>query len=315
MYQIVCMLEIKRRVVILLPVYNDWTSAKVLIGRLELIFQDILVDLTPNYLIVNDCSTDIYEINVKGVEILSLNRNVGHQKAIGIGLSFIYENISCDLVVVMDSDGEDVPEHVPELIERHLQTGDNHIIFAKRGKRSEKFIFRAFYVIYKSLFQILTGKEISFGNYSLIPAKSLARLVHVPDVWNHFSGGIIKSKLPYTTVILDRGVRYAGKSTMNFNSLILHGLSSLSVHLDIISIRVIIFSLVLFALTVVGIVGLLIVKIFTEYAIPGWTSTISLVLILFLTQILTFSFLLIFMYLNFKNQKDFNPLEHYKQFI
>lgn len=307
----------KKGFVILLPVYNDWTSVNILIKKLTTVFQEKYSTFTPTVLVVNDCSTITEPLEEHSIKInfIHLNRNVGHQKAIGIGLAYIKEKIGCEFVVVMDSDGEDKPEQIPLLIEAFEGSEGSAIIFAKRGKRNESKTFRIFYKVYKFLFKLLTGKEISFGNFSLVPFKLLEKIVYVSDVWNHFSGGIIKSKLPYNYIVLDRGTRYAGKSQMNFNSLILHGLSALSVHLDVISIRVILFSLSLFIVTIVGVLALLFIRILTDLAVPGWTSTILLGLILFLAQTLTFSFLLIFMYLNYRSQKDFNPLLHYKEFL
>ena len=50
------------------------------------------------------------------LQILHLQRNIGHQKAIAVGLAYIKENLACDKVLVMDSDGEDKPEDAAALL-------------------------------------------------------------------------------------------------------------------------------------------------------------------------------------------------------
>ena len=50
------------------------------------------------------------------VDVLELRRTLGHQRAISNALAHVHENRTTDAVVVMDEDGEDEPESVPELV-------------------------------------------------------------------------------------------------------------------------------------------------------------------------------------------------------
>ena len=84
---------------------------------------------------------------------------------------------------------------------------------------------------------------IEFGNFSILLFHQAQRLAYVSEIWNHFSGEIIRSNLPYFSIPIERGVRLASKSKMNFVSLFLHGLSAISVHLDTVAIRMLIGSL------------------------------------------------------------------------
>lgn len=49
--------------------------------------------------------------------VIRLNRNVGHQSAIAVGLNFVAERFSNAVCVVMDSDGEHLPSTVPTLLQ------------------------------------------------------------------------------------------------------------------------------------------------------------------------------------------------------
>ena len=45
--------------------------------------------------------------HISTVEVLRLRRNLGHQRAIAIGLSFIAAETDADYAVVMDGEGEE----------------------------------------------------------------------------------------------------------------------------------------------------------------------------------------------------------------
>ena len=72
-----------------------------------------------------------------GVSLLELRRNLGHQRAIAVGMAYVEANRPCRAVVLMDSDGEDDPRDIPRLLAQCHQEGDAKIIFAERTKRVE----------------------------------------------------------------------------------------------------------------------------------------------------------------------------------
>jgi glycosyltransferase involved in cell wall biosynthesis len=298
-----------------IPVYNDWESLYHLQKRTE---ELISPETKMQFLVIDDsseepCPADRFADLRSTILILELSRNMGHQKAIAAGLSYAQDHIQPRKLIVMDSDGEDRPEDLPALLLR--SSGYKGIVFAKRSKRSEGWVFLQFYRLYQLLFVILTGKKINFGNYCLIPHQYLRKLVHVPDIWNHFSGGIIRSGIPYTSFPTERGKRYFGESKMNYTRLILHGLSSISVYADLMAIRLIIFSVILIILTLAGILVVSFIRLFTQLAIPGWATltVISLGIILFLALLL--GLILLFNVLAMKTQKNIIPARDYADFI
>jgi hypothetical protein len=298
-----------------IPVYNDWESVHQLQVNIE---QKIPVAQKLLFLLVNDSSeqeiTHYQSVSFRSETlILELSRNMGHQKAIATGLSYANEHLKASQIVVMDSDGEDRPEDILQLMQRS-QTFQG-IVFAQRTKRSEGSLFKTFYTLYKMLFILLTGERISFGNFCLIPEKYLRKIVHVPDIWNHFSGGIIRSGVPYVALATERGKRYHGKSKMNFTRLILHGLSAVSVYADFMSIRLILFSFFLIAVTVTGIFAVAFLRLFTALAIPGWATFTILALGILLFLALLLGLFLLFNVLTMKTQKNIIPAKDYQDYI
>jgi len=298
-----------------IPVYNDWESVTKLLDNIIAVIPD-KSDLT--FILVNDASSVPFEtVSFARLEsdviFLDLSRNMGHQRAIAVGLAYANEHVPAQAYIVLDSDGEDRPEDIALLIEK-AENFDG-VVFAKRAKRSEGLVFRLFYTAFKFAFFLLTGKKISFGNFSIFQQHQLSRIVHISDIWNHFSGGIIRSGIPYASVDTIRGKRYYGQSKMNFVRLILHGLSAISVYADFMAIRLIIASIIISAFTVAGIITAASIRLFTNLAIPGWaTFTILALAILLLLTLLT-GFQLIFNVLILKTQRTIIPAKDYGEYI
>ena len=234
--------------IIIACLYNDWASAEVLFKAVDLEFsrrdwnwQLVLVDDGSREGRPPDFLNSLSSFTSK--EIVVLRRNVGHQRAIAIGLSHIFETKKAETVVVMDADGEDRPEDLVRLVEAHSTLPQEKIIFAERTRRSEGAIFGFLYQIYRTLHFSLTGYKIRFGNFSIIPRKLLGCLVVDPNLWLHFAATVVSGHIPYTTIPSHRGVRLYGKSKLNFTSLVIHGLAAISCYNEIVGVRLIFCSL------------------------------------------------------------------------
>ncbi|WP_439557088.1 glycosyltransferase [Dyadobacter sp.] len=303
--------------VIIIPQFNDWEALNLLIQKINAdVETSILANTT--LLIVDDCSSRLRtlpfaQFGGKEIKVLRLYRNLGHQKAIAIGLSYAAENLNADKVIVMDADGEDAPSDINSLVRKSIEVPDN-IIFAERNKRTEGPVFRIFYVIYKLIFELLTGKVITFGNFSLVPRSRLQNLVRVSEIWNNYPGGVIKSRIPYDSVLTNRAKRLAGESKMNFVSLVLHGLSAISVMIDTTAVRILIFSIFMSGLAIAFIFVILFLKLIGN-ATPGWTSTLGSTLMILMLQAFLISLFLVFMVLQYRSQQHFIPAVHYRDFV
>lgn len=97
---------------------------------------------------------------LRSVDVLQLRRNLGHQRAIAVGLVFVYQNLPCTAVVVMDADGEDWPTDIVALAGELDQGGQRAIVFAGRAKRLERFSFRALYRVCRVIHLLLTGDQV-----------------------------------------------------------------------------------------------------------------------------------------------------------
>src|SRR5262245_65447283 len=133
-----------------MPVYNDWDALRLLLPALA---NELSANgLRAAVLLVDDGSTVLSPKNlgdenyssIESIDILHLRRNVGHQRAIAIGLCYIAANCPCQHVVIMDSDGEDDPRDVPRLIRESLAHKEQKIIIARLLRPSDDMYFSVF---------------------------------------------------------------------------------------------------------------------------------------------------------------------------
>lgn len=281
------------KLIILTPVYEDRPSARMLIQELTQHLDHFFLVMVEDGSIQNPLQlSDLTESNIDG-EVLYLVRNVGHQRAIAVGLAYVAEHYPNCNVVVLDSDGEDRPSKIQQLLNR-LSESEVDIVVANRGRRSEKLTFRLFYFIYRLFFSLLTGKIIDFGNFVAMRPTAVKRLTKMQELWVHFPAAVIVSKLRVKAVKCDRGLRYVGVSKMNFVSLVLHGMRSVMVFAEDVLVRLGVLCVIVAALSLFGIALVLVLK-YIGMATPGWVTTVAgfLVVIFFQVGILTMITLMI----------------------
>jgi len=221
-----------KKIIILIPVYNDWESLKKLIKEINEIIKDFN-DINFECLIVNDCSTiqapEIIKPNkFKSIEILNMKENRGHARCNAFGIRYIFQNKKFDNLILMDSDGEDRPVEIKDLIEK-INKNPNVSVVAKRIKRSEGLLFQLLYQIHKLITIFFTGKNINFGNYSILTKDDVRKLHSKASLWSSFSGSVKKHINSLNEINSIRGLRYFGPSQMSLFRLIIHSLSIIAV--------------------------------------------------------------------------------------
>lgn len=296
---------------LLCPVYNDWQSLAVLISHLDSVLEKSALKVS--LLVVDDGSTVELDLalipqvsNIHRIECLSLLTNLGHQRAIAVGLCEIERRNSFDAVIVMDSDGEDRPEDILSLLKAH-QERPKAIVVAQRVARSEGKSFKFFYFFYKNLFQFLTGQAIDFGNFCLIPASQLRHINAMTETWNHLAASIVRSRIPLIRVPTSRAKRYAGTSSMNFIALVLHGFGGMSVFIDIFLARLLVILISLGGLTLLIGLFVILAKVTHPGLVPQWINYALAFGVILLSQIFTFALVTIFMVLAQRGSQKLPP--------
>lgn len=278
------MMLAQHSLIVVTPVYEDVEASSRLFRELSVHFKrDVFV------VAVDDGSVkpplNISSLQNSGIDgvVLKLRRNVGHQRAIAIGLGYVSEYIQSEQkVVVMDSDGEDLPSTIHDLLNQ-LVAGDVDVVVAQRKSRVETFRFKAFYAVYKLFFSMMTGRTISFGNFMALKSNAVKRLVAMQELSIHVAGAVLASRLRTAVCPLDRGERYAGQSKMNFVGLVLHGFKGLMVFAEDVLVRVGIACALIATLSVIGAIAAIMLKLL-GFSTPGWFSVALGILVLMLLQ-------------------------------
>ena len=181
--------------VILIPIYNDRESLKLLIENINSEIKDLNQDIS--LVVINDASSqqivDTYPNieNINSVEIVNMKQNRGHARCIAAGLKYIFEKREFDFVIPMDGDGEDRPEEIKSFIQLSEQSAEKSIV-GERVKRSESIIFKLCYQFHKFLTLAFTGQSIKFGNFTCLSKTTVKKLLDEKATWNSFSGSLKK---------------------------------------------------------------------------------------------------------------------------
>ena len=279
------------RIKVLIPIYNDWQSADKVINKIDNLIKEINHEFS--IFIINDGSKENkpdgfgYSENLHSLKILNIKNNIGHARCIATGLKYIFQNEEFDYVIPMDGDGEDRPEEIKIFIDNLNYNPDTPIV-GERVKRSEGIFFKFSYIIHKLITFVFTGKSIKFGNYTLLPKKTVKKLINEKATWSSFSGALSKLENNLATIPSERGERYFGPSKMNFLSLVKHSLSIIAVFKASVILRSIAFYaiyLILISnnlsvitcipLALIVIFGILIVKISGRENIEEFNSCLN----------------------------------------
>ncbi len=225
---------------ILIPIYNDRESLKLLIENINNEIKDLNHEIS--IIVINDASSqqiiDNYPSieNIKSIEIINMKENRGHTRCIASGMKYIFEKKEFDFIIPMDGDGEDRPEEIKNFIKLTEKSGEKSII-GERIKRSEGLFFQLCYHLHKFLTLAFTGQSIKFGNFTCLSKLTVKKMLGEKSTWNSFSGSLRKLEKELIIIPSIRGKRYFGPSQMSFFNLLKHSLSIISVFRKTVLIR------------------------------------------------------------------------------
>ena len=226
--------------IVLIPIYNDRESLKLLIENINHELKDLNHEIS--IVVINDASSqqiiDNYPNieNISSLEIINMKENRGHARCIASGLKYIFEKKEFDFVIPMDGDGEDRPEEIKNFIQLSEQSSEMSIT-GERVKRSEGLFFQLCYQFHKFLTLAFTGQSIKFGNFTCLSKVTVKKMLEEKATWNSFSGSLKKIEKDLISTPSIRGKRYFGPSQMSFFNLLKHSLSIISVFRKTVLIR------------------------------------------------------------------------------
>ncbi len=206
---------------IILPVYNEESGLADFIQDLE---QELgMLDRSYEIIMVNDGSSDqsleiIKQICSKNeaYKYIDLSRNFGHQIAVSAGIDYA----KGDLVVLMDSDGQDPPAVIGQMLNK-IEEGHD-VVYAKRVKREdESFVKKATASMFYKLLNKITSIEIPVdtGDFRVMNRKVVNALKQMPEKQRYLRGQIAWLGYRQSYVEYERLGRNAGDTKYTYRKM------------------------------------------------------------------------------------------------
>ncbi len=202
------------RLSIAIPVHNEEGTLQELLRRTRAVL-DELAGGPHELLFVDDGSSDgsfaILEEAARHdrrITVISLSRNFGHQAALTAAL----DHVSGDAAVVMDGDLQDLPEVIPQFVERFNQGYD--VVYAQRVRRKEPWPLRLCYFVFYRMMTRLSDIQLPLdaGDFALMSRRVIDQLRWMPEHHRYLRGMRSWVGFHQTGVTIERGERYSGKS-------------------------------------------------------------------------------------------------------
>ncbi|HTL87232.1 MAG TPA: glycosyltransferase [Acidimicrobiia bacterium] len=263
------------------PTYMDVPSFLVLRHNLleTIAATPELAGCEPNFVLVDDTAgrdSDIEKVrDFNDTRVIEPPFNLGHQRAIVFGLRKLAPEIADDdLIVTLDSDGQDRAEDVPHLLEPILNAvpRDRTVVLARRTSREESLGFKIAYLGFRVVFRTLTGRVVRSGNFAAYRGVVGKQLLQHPYFDLCYSSTFIALDTPIEYVPCPRGPRYEGESRMTSASLVQHGFRMLMPFIDRIAVRALALLAIAAGIGFALLATVFGIKLFTDAAIPGWAT-------------------------------------------
>jgi polyisoprenyl-phosphate glycosyltransferase len=261
---------------VIIPVFNEASGIPALYQRLITTIPSITEDF--EILWVNDSSTDDTLSILKGLaakdsrnRFISLSRNFGHQRAITAGI----DKCKGKAAVIMDGDGQDPPELIPELWAKYSE--GFKVVYAQRRKRAGESMFKKatatfFYRLLKRTAHI--DIPLDTGDFRLIDRRIIEHLKEMPEQNKFIRGQIAWIGFRQTSVLYDRKERAHGQtnfSTFKMLRFALDGITAFSNYpLRVVTMTGFAVSLLSFLIILYALYS----KFIRHEVITGWTSLI-----------------------------------------
>jgi len=207
---------------VVVAVYNESVyNLHALIERLEKVLPTL--NMSYEVVFVNDGSREETSNSLKElcqqhdyIKLISLSRNFGQQAAISAGINFA----SGQAIVNMDSDLQDPPELIPDMV-RLWQRGFE-VIYAKRLSRKDSILKSLSAFLFYRTMSLLSAIEIpeDTGEFRLIDCRVAKALQQLPERARYIRGLLPWLGFKSTTIPVDRHARQHGKSSYTLRKLV-----------------------------------------------------------------------------------------------
>ena len=265
---------------VVIPMFNEQEVLPLLAERLKPVLDGLQVSY--EVLCVDDGSADLTPALLhklarewEQVRVVRLRANAGHQAAISAGLA----RARGAYVVTIDADLQDPPEVIAEMFETARCEGVD-VVYGVRSDRSTDTWFkrttaRAFYSLIRRISG--TAAQSDAGDFRLMSRATVDAINSLPDTNRVLRFVVPALGFPSATVTYRREERAAGTSKYPFLKMLKLSVDSVT-GFSLFPLRLATYlGLIGGALMLVAAVVLVVVSRTPGTTIPGWTSTVVIV--------------------------------------
>jgi len=267
-----------------IPLYNEEANVAELLRRVQGVLEQLSGVDDFEIICVNDGSRDRTLAVLRAqlahypkLVVISLSRNFGHQLAATAGLDIARG----DAVVLMDGDLQDPPELISAFVEKYQEGYD--VVYAVRRTRKGESRFKLFTAgAFYRITRLLTNVSIPVdtGDFRLMSRRVIDALKQIRERHRFLRGLVSWVGFNQIGVPYDRDARFAGETKYPVSKMLkfaIDGITSFSeIPLRFASYTGFFVSIAAFIVAVIEIL----IKVFTGYNLPGYTSTIFAILFL-----------------------------------
>ena len=313
---------------IILSFYNESDVIPELLSRLRKTLVDEIGQGTIKkyeLIFVNDASTDIsldllkaQADKYKDICIITMSRNFGVSECVLAGMEYS----KGDAIIYMDSDLQDPPELIPDLLSKWYQEPQLEVIHTTRLSRAGEsrlklFVTRIGYRVIKSISNIDIPENT--GDFKLLSRKVVNFLVGMNEKKPFLRGMVCSVGFPQGAIYYDRDARFNGSENTKFKAyswrVINNALDSAIISFSDVPLKIILFLGFFISLLSLSYIVIIFIQKFLGLYTPGWPAIMAAVLLLGGFQMMMLGIVGLYIaniYINTKNRPSYIIQEIYK---
>jgi len=279
----------KPKISVILSFCNEEMTLEELVRRLRNVFRTDLNDVINDYelIFVSDASTDrsiailldLAKVD-KDIKIINTSRNFGVYPCMLAGMKYS----SGDAVIYLDSDLQDPPELIPEMVKTWINENVD-VVHTKRLSRAGEskiklWITNIGYFILGKISNIHIGPNV--GDFKLLSRRAVNELIKMREK-NPFVRGLVNwIGFKQTTIPYNREARFAGETKHPVYSwkVIKHFLDHALIAFSDIPLKVSLFIGLFISLGALCYLAILLIMCLFGRTVPAWAAIMAAVLIL-----------------------------------
>ena len=266
---------------IVVPCFNEEESVSIFFNEINKYLNNINYEV----IFIDDGSKDDTLAEIKklantndNVKFISFSRNFGKEAAIYAGFKYS----TGDYVVLMDADLQDPPSLLPEMLDT-IKNGEYDVVSTRRVSRTGEPVIRSFFarLFYKLINKFSDLQLVDGARDYRIMTRQVVNAILELEEYNRFSKGLF-NWIGFNTKWLEyeNVQRSAGETSWSFWALFKYSIEGIvsftTVPLAVSTVLGVIFSTFAFIFIIIVVVR----KLLYDDPVQGWTSTVSIILLL-----------------------------------